>query len=343
MSAVGRDAQTYHSAADYVLVGECAQIAEVRRLIRRASEVDSTVLILGESGTGKEIVARLIHNLSTRFKQPFVPINCGAVPQELLASELFGHERGAFTGAVVRRKGRFEMAGQGTLLLDEIGEMSTEMQVKLLRVLQERRFERLGSQSETLLVKARVIAATHRDLEMLVGDGGFRQDLYYRLNVFPIRLPPLRERGPEDVALLVRHALRCCIDRGLTPPRLSAPIYEMLCRYHWPGNVRQVNNIVERLCVMYPEADLTPDQLPDEIRNGSESCHDCSEERPVFEYSGFSFPADFDLKSHLESIEKELINQAIQQASGVIAKAARLLGVRRTTLVEKLKRYGCSE
>lgn len=321
------------------LLGNSRAIMRVRKLVERVACVDTTVLILGASGTGKEVTARQIHALSPRAREPFVPVNCGAIPADLLASELFGHERGAFTGAIVRRKGRFEIAGRGTLLLDEIGEMSPDMQVKLLRVIQEREFERLGSQGGTIAVEARIIAATHRDLRELVREGRFREDLYYRLNVLPIELPPLRERG-EDVLLLVKRVSHRLERRGLRPARLSPAALDGLLVYHWPGNVRQLNNIIERLAILYPGEVVDLSQLPEEITGNFPNSSAAEESRPEFIYSHPGFGEDFNLKCHLELIEEDLIRVALEEAGGVIARAARLLGIRRTTLVEKLKRRG---
>jgi len=321
------------------LLGNSRAMIRVRELVERVACVDTTVLILGASGTGKEVTARQIHARSPRAREPFVPVNCGAIPADLLASELFGHERGAFTGAVVRRKGRFELAGRGTLMLDEIGEMSPDMQIKLLRVIQERKFERLGGQGGALTVEARIIAATHRDLRELVREGRFREDLYYRLNVLPIELPPLRERS-EDVPIMIERVSQRLERRGLAPVHLTPEALDSLLAYHWPGNVRQLNNIIERLAVLYPGEVVDPARLPEEITGNAGKTPSPEESRPEFVCANPGFGEGFDLKRHLGLIEEDLIRMALEETGGVIARAARLLGIRRTTLVEKLKRRG---
>ena len=244
--------------------GESTVMRTLLRLIELVAPVDSNVLILGESGTGKELVARHIHELSARAGGPFVPVNCGAIPAELMESELFGHEKGAFTGALTRRVGRFEFAAGGTLFLDEIGDMSLQMQVKLLRVLQERSFERLGSNT-MIRCDARIVAATHRNLEMRVREGNFREDLYYRLNVFPVQIPPLRERL-SDLPLLIKHILE---HQGITAGpivRLSDEVMQRLMQYGWPGNVRELSNLFEQLTVLHGGRVVRLENLPERFR-----------------------------------------------------------------------------
>jgi sigma-54 specific flagellar transcriptional regulator A len=310
-------------------VGRSAAIAALEKLIRQVAGFDSTVLIYGESGTGKELVARRIHELSDRADAPFVPLNCGAVPRELLESELFGHEKGAFTGAITRRTGRFELADGGTLFLDEIGDMSMDMQVKLLRVLQERTFERVGS-VESRQANVRILAATHRDLERRVLEGQFREDLYFRLNVFPIRVPPLRERL-EDLQQLIVDLVKKGHAAGRSSLSFSELALHRLREYHWPGNVRELANLVERMSILCGSGRVELEELPPPF----------ADERTV-ERDGriAELPSDgLDLRAHLGGIERDLIQRALHQADGTVAQAARLLNLRRTTLVEKLRKY----
>lgn len=246
------------------LVGNSRAMKAVQTMIDQVSDSDANVLILGESGTGKEVVARNLHHLSTRREKPFVPINCGAIPAELLESELFGHEKGAFTGAITARKGRFEMAEGGTLFLDEIGDMPLPMQVKLLRVLQERSYERVGS-NKTLITNVRVIAATHRNLEDHITQGRFCEDLFYRLNVFPIEIPALCER-PEDIPLLINELVTRIEYENRGTVRLTAAAIGSLCRYQWPGNVRELANVIERMVILYPYGTVDFDDLPQKFQ-----------------------------------------------------------------------------
>ncbi|MAU92507.1 MAG: sigma-54-dependent Fis family transcriptional regulator [Gammaproteobacteria bacterium TMED182] len=303
----------------------------MRDLVAQVASSDATVLVVGETGTGKELVARSIHELSARSGGPFVPVNCGAIPAELLESELFGHEKGAFTGAIATRQGRFEMAAGGTLFLDEIGDMPLDMQVKLLRVLQERTFERVGS---TTMLKAdvRIIAATHQNLEALVEAQKFRMDLFYRLDVFPIRTPPLRDRV-SDIALLIAHQLTQLPEAdGLA---LTDAAVQRLEQYPWPGNVRELMNLVERLTILHAGQVVDVQQLPEKYRFGSESA--------LSEQAGSPdrLPDEgVDLKDHIARMEMQLIQEALDRENGVVAKAAALLGLQRTTLVEKMKKLG---
>ncbi|TNH85277.1 sigma-54-dependent Fis family transcriptional regulator [Aeromonas sobria] len=344
-----------------LLVGKGKGIQEVRRLISQVAETDANVLILGESGTGKEVVARAIHELSPRSAGPFVPINCGAIPAELLESELFGHEKGSFTGAVAARRGRFELAQGGTLFLDEIGDMPMPMQVKLLRVLQERLFDRVGG-SKPIQADVRIIAATHRDLEAMIRTQGFREDLYYRLNVFPIETPPLRDRI-NDIPLLLQELLNRHAEQHHGFIRLTQRAMESLMQYPWPGNVRELSNLLERLLILYPHqivdvADLPSRYrlLPCELRDERLTEMD---ERDALA-AVFQQPIELDhalasprtmqlpeegvnLKEMLADLEVELIRQALESQDGVVARAADLLGMRRTTLVEKMKKYGMSK
>lgn len=329
------------------LVGLSDAICESRVLIEQVSNTEASVLILGESGTGKEVIARNIHAISLRAAKPFIPINCGAIPGELLESELFGHEKGAFTGAITTRQGRFELANGGTLFLDEIGDMPLAMQVKLLRVLQERCFERVGS-NKSIPVNVRVIAATHRNLEQAIQDGKFREDLFYRLNVFPIEIPPLRERR-EDIPLLINELIARLEGHGRPIIHLLPEALAVLENYAWPGNVRELANLVERLSILFPNGVVAKEDLPLRIRgNSREKAVQMSipetNERDVLlgimhEESPLR-PESIDLKEHLIKTELILINQALDDADWVVARAASSLKMRRTTLVEKIKKYG---
>jgi sigma-54 specific flagellar transcriptional regulator A len=350
--------------------GNSRAMRAVHRLIEQVAPFDTNVLILGESGTGKEMVARHVHELSGRATHPFVPVNCGAIPADLLESELFGHEKGAFTGALSTRVGRFEFAEGGTLFLDEIGDMSLQMQVKLLRVLQERSFERVGS-NKTIRCNVRIIAATHRDLEAAINDGRFREDLYYRLNVFPLQMPPLRERL-DDLPVLIEHLVQ---RQGAGPHiQLDAGAMTCLSRNRWPGNVRELSNLLERLAILFPAKTVTAADLPERYRNighmawlGSEMRSDARPapihvvapldlssaaleesavpvaDAEVEELLEGTLPrGGIDLKDHLSAIEVGLIRKALEEADGTVAEAARLLRMRRTTLVEKLRKYRLS-
>jgi len=325
-------------------VGKSAATSDVRQLIQQVAGTDANVLILGESGTGKEVVAQNLHRLSNRAEGAFVPINCGAIPPELLESELFGHEKGAFTGAITSRKGRFELAKGGTIFLDEIGDMPMPMQVKLLRVLQERVFERVGS-TQPIDADVRVIAATHRDLELAVAEGRFREDLFYRLNVFPIEMPPLKERA-EDIALLISNFNERLKQAGMDGVRFTPNAMVSLTRHDWPGNVRELANLTERLAILYPGGIVDIQELPTkykydegistlaapDLANQNSEQNQKKVLRPI--------PDDgFDLKNYLVEVEKLYINQALDDCDWVVARAAKKLGMRRTTLVEKMRKH----
>ncbi len=312
------------------IVGQSTPMQKLYRTIQRVSRTATTVLILGESGTGKELIANAIHYHSDRKDKPFVPINCGAIPEELLESELFGHERGAFTGALKERKGRFELAHQGTVFLDEIGEMSQKLQVKLLRFLQEKRFERVGG-GRTIQVEAGIIAATNKDLEKAVEEGSFREDLFYRLNVIPMHVPPLRERE-GDVPLLIHHFLkRHCQEKEIPLKRMSKAAVETLDRYPWPGNVRELENLIERLVILTDSEEIDLDDLPPRIRQ-------CQATRPSALMDISLGETGMDLKKTLDDLENHLIMEALKRANGVKNRAANLLGLNRTTLIEKMKK-----
>ena len=337
--------------------GRSAAVLRLNRMIDQVARFDTTVLILGESGTGKEVAARAIHARSPRKDKPFVAINCGAIPPDLLESELFGHEKGAFTGALTQRKGRFEMAEGGTLLLDEIGDMPMAMQVKLLRVLQERVFERVGG-GPPITCNVRVLAATHRNLEAHIADGKFREDLFYRLNVFPIEMPALRERS-DDLPDLVAAITRQLAEAGRGRVSLTDDAIAALQHYDWPGNVRELSNLLERLAVLHPDGRVGIGDLPARYRAAipddllAKAAPPPEDDLPPLQPAAVpppdpttlsplvSLPAGgLDLRQHIAEIENELIRQALQQSGGVVAHAAPLLGLRRTTLLEKLRKYG---
>ncbi|MFA7388348.1 MAG: sigma-54 dependent transcriptional regulator [Thiohalobacteraceae bacterium] len=327
------------------LVGSSRAIQQVRKYIQQVADSEANVLILGESGTGKEVVARNLHYNSSRRDKAFVPINCGAIPSELLESELFGHEKGAFTGAISARQGRFEMAEGGTLFLDEIGDMSLPMQVKLLRVLQERTFERVGS-NKSIVTNVRVVAATHRNLEEALKEGKFREDLFYRLNVFPIEMPPLRERA-EDIPMLVNELIRRIEHEKRGSVRLTSAAVMALCHYPWPGNVRELANVIERMAILHPFGVVDIGDLPEKFQLDDDSVplSKLSEDLVInpqpLEFDEPRLPrGGIDLKEHLSHLELTFIKQALDDAGGVVAHAAKRLGMRRTTLVEKLRKYG---
>lgn len=339
-------ASTHKTPLFRSLVGNSDSIRQVRKLIEQVADTEASVLVLGESGTGKEVVARNIHALSSRANKPFVPINCGAIPGELLESELFGHEKGAFTGAITSRQGRFELAHGGTLFLDEIGDMPLSMQVKLLRVLQERCFERVGS-SKSIEVNVRIIAATHRNLEVAIKEGKFREDLFYRLNVFPIEMPPLRNRS-SDIALLFNELVSRIEGEDRPTVRLMPDAMDALNMYNWPGNVRELANLVERLSILYPNGIVCKDDLPRRFQGEYRSAYieipSSTAEREtllqVISQDQLSNSDGIDLKEHLVKTELALISQALDEFDWVVAHAASYLNMRRTTLVEKMRKYG---
>jgi sigma-54 specific flagellar transcriptional regulator A len=375
--------------------GTSTAIRDVIALIRQVAVFDSTALVLGESGTGKEVVARAIHDLSPRRGRPFVAVNCGAIPADLLESELFGHEKGSFTGAIAARKGRFEIAEGGTLFLDEIGDMSPSMQVKLLRVLQERVFERVGNHV-SIRCNVRIIAATHRNLEDSITRGTFREDLFHRINVFPIEMPPLRSRS-EDIPLLIRDFVAHNLSEGRGRLQLSPRALAALALHSWSGNVRELGNLIERLSIVCSNRvvevrDLPPKYRPPEDWTLEVKALDSSlcisalddasqaiaveEQLPLSDESALTMleseafepeplepsrlaPTAFqaatmdpfqamtilpeegmDLRAHLLAIERRLVEQALARSNGTVAHAARLLNLRRTTLVEKLRKLG---
>jgi len=376
-----------------VLAGDSPAMRSLRALIRRVATSDSTVLILGESGTGKELVAQSIHRLSTRHSNRFVPVNCGAIPADLLESELFGHTKGAFTGALADRRGRFELANSGTLFLDEIGDMRLDMQVKLLRVLQERVIDRVGD-DRSIPVNVRVVAATHRQLEESISQGKFRADLFYRLNVVPLYVPALRDRG-DDVTILFDHFAKRCATPGQLPIRASEDLREWMTSYSWPGNCRELLNLVERLTVFWPAQDLSLKSIPssmlprgastvvgasspdeqaailelfqgdEDLMSAKEAAHaaaDCVSDvadlavaELVVRESSSNWSAELpaaaaptlsnatvDLKQMLADFESAWIREAMKVTEGNITHAAELLGLARTTLIERLRKYDLS-
>ena len=371
------------------------EIKALRELIKTLAPSDSTVLILGESGTGKELVAKALHECSSRAKGPFIPVNCGAIPKDLLESELFGHKRGSFTGAISDRKGRFQLADKGTLFLDEIGDMSMDLQVKLLRVLQERKVDPVGSLG-AIPIDVRVIAATHQNIESLIDEGRFRKDLYYRLNVMPVEVQPLAERV-KDIPVLIEHFARQQAQGAKAPISISQASMELLSNYEWPGNVRELSNLIDRYTTLYAgqEVDLRSvpaSMVPAGIKKLME--RDCigvtnrsqlgsietkpsarklkfvKEENfrlssiktkakessildsPIDEVQrvialaqgGQDFPDEgVELKQRLLEIETHLISEALSKAKGNVSKTARLLSLQRTTLIEKINKYGIQQ
>lgn len=312
------------------IIGDAPAMQRVFRLVQKVAPTDSTVHIHGESGTGKELFAQAVHDLSRRADKPFIKVNCGAIPDNLLESELFGHEKGAFTDAVKRRIGRFELADGGTLFLDEIGDISTSMQVKLLRVLQEQEFERVGGE-KTVSVDVRVITATNRDLEAEVAAGRFREDLLYRLKIIPLDLPPLRQRV-EDIPRLAEHFLAKLARRTRSPARsVSAAALASLQGWTWPGNVRELENVMEQAMVFADEETLEVDDLPAHISGGRAD-------------NLLQLPdGDRPLPEILEDLERQLIERAYQQADGVKTETARILGIKTPALYYKLEKYGVGE
>ena len=327
-----------------LLDGDSPAIRRVDNLCRHVAQTNSNVLITGESGTGKEVVAKSIHNVSARADHPFIAVNCGAIPPDILESELFGHEKGSFTGAISSRKGRFELAEGGTLFLDEIGDMPLPMQVKLLRVIQERAYERVGG-TKTMSSDVRLIAATHQNLEDQIGEGKFRTDLFFRLNVFPIELPPLRERKTDIPCLITIFAKKMTKELDLSEPlRFEQSAIDAICQYDLPGNVRELRNLVERLSILHHGETISPSMLPQRYQAGLKPAAALKQEHPT-PSPAFSInmatlsEGAFDMKQHLVMIERDLINQALDSSDGVVSKAAKLLSLQRTTLIQKMRKY----
>jgi sigma-54 specific flagellar transcriptional regulator A len=373
------------SITDSLLLGNSAPMQQVKLLIQQVAQSNASVLILGESGTGKELVAKALHQESSRCEHAYVPVNCGAIPAELLESELFGHEKGAFSGASSAKKGRFELADKGTLLLDEIGEMPLNMQVKLLRVLQEQVIDRVGSEKPRA-IDVRIVAATHQNLSDKVATRDFREDLYYRLNVFPIQIPPLRDRG-EDISLLWHFFAKELCFGDDAPVSLSVAAAHDLMQRQWKGNCRELRNLVERMSILYPGTEITLQNLQPGApmlvsemiaveRQSELALHPQTaaaspmpasvgleenvpprlfeplavDEQPSNTYeladmlvSGIDISQGCDLKQQLIAVETQLIQKALDATSGNVSKASQLLSVRRTTLIEKIKKYQLQE
>jgi sigma-54 specific flagellar transcriptional regulator A len=367
LNKLKKEQRTHKTSFFRSLVGESLRMQDVRKLIDKVAPTEANVLILGESGSGKEVIARNVHYLSTRRDKPFVPVNCGAIPDELMESELFGHEKGAFTGALSARKGRFELAEGGTLFLDEIGDMPLPMQVKLLRVLQERSFERVGG-NKTIKCDVRIVAATHRNLDQMIDQERFREDLYYRLNVFPIKCPALRERQ-EDIPLILQNLIPRFCSKDNQGIKFTHAALQSLFVYPWPGNVRELSNLVERLTILYPNKMIDVFDLPIKYQSGEipatdpkirdvelgkylnndifdglrktsparEQYHDIADDVPV------ALPLEgVSLKEYLSKLEVNLIVQALEQSDWIVVRAATQLGIRRTTLIEKMRKYDIS-
>ncbi len=378
----------------YGIIGQNEQMRSVFKLIRKLARTDSTVLITGESGTGKEVIARAIHRCSTDNAQPMVAVNCGAIPSELLESELFGYEKGAFTGAVKTKVGKFEAAGSGTIFLDEIGDMCMPLQVKLLRVLQEKEFERVGG-TAPLKCRARIITATNKDLEEEIKEKNFREDLYYRLNVIPLHIPPLRERK-DDLGILIRYFFsRFVVTKNPDVKGIDKDALEYLIRYNWPGNVRELENLMERMIILADGDSIALEDVPEKVKRNqmtsdvegqsieevvvnvlkdfsltlthgceiakSESKQETSTKQMLSKETETgntaesrygSVPPEIsltslegenqNLKGFMDDIEVRLINQALEKAGGVKQLAADILGIKRTTLTEKIKKYSSS-
>ncbi|HBZ70298.1 MAG TPA: DNA-binding response regulator [Deltaproteobacteria bacterium] len=311
------------------VVGTSAALRRVLDTVEKVADTESTVLITGESGTGKELIARALHFNSRRADRMFVTVNCGAIPEELLESELFGHMRGAFTNAFAHREGRFSLANGGSIFLDEIGDMSSNLQVKMLRVLQDRTFEPVGS-SKTVRVNVRVIAATNQNLEQAIRERRFREDLFYRLNVIPIEMPPLRERS-DDVPLLIHHFLERVNHGKAKAVGITAQAVDQLCAYDWPGNVRELENLMERLAILRGEGQISVEDLPRSIRD---RVSEPSFAAPRVPASGLPF------NEVVDRFEADLIRQALEHTHWNKNRAAQLLGLNRTTLLEKMKKKG---
>ena len=329
--------EVYKKFAMDNLIGRSSKMREIFSLIKRIAETDSTVLITGESGTGKELVSRAIHYHSKRKNAPFIPVHCASIPENLLESELFGYEKGAFTGAVSSKPGRFVLADGGTLFLDEIGDMPLNLQTKLLRVLEEKEFIPVGG-TRSRKVDVRFIAATNRDLEKLVKDGKFREDLFYRINVVPIHLPPLRERK-EDIPILAGFFLdKYSKEMGAPPKKLSPEALELLLRYNWPGNVRELENTMERVVVLFRDvSEVKPEHLPQNMRGvGDTATTSSSLSSPSISPS----LEELTLEEAINHIQREMILRALEKAGGVQTKAAEILGTTRRILRYKMEKLG---
>lgn len=313
---------------DYELTGSSAATMELKEAIGIIAPTNAWVLIMGENGTGKELVARSLHRLSRRASKPFIEVNCAAIPEDLIESELFGHEKGAFTGATQKKRGKFDLAHEGTLFLDEVADMSLKAQAKILRILQEKKFERVGG-TRMIHVDVRVIAATNKDLEKEMEEGRFRQDLYYRLNVIPLRIAPLRERKEDIPPLVSRFLKEFSRKEGVPEKRITDDALEMLMRHSWPGNVRELKNIVERLVIMVPGDVIRVEDVPLFSRNGYE--------RSAAELES---PASDSLRAAKQDFEKQYILKKLREFDGNISKTAEAIGLERSNLHRKIRSYG---
>ena len=347
-NAFGKERILHPDDPSLHLIGDSAAIEEVRSLIRYAAATAIPVMITGPSGCGKEVVAKALHLCSSRVDEKFVGVNCGAIPRDLLESELFGHEKGSFTGAIAQRKGQFEDADNGTLFLDEIGDMPFDMQVKLLRVLEEKQIERIGS-TQSIAIDTRIISATHQNLDQAIAEKRFREDLFYRLSVFPIDIPALKERR-EDIAPLIRHF----IDKiGGEEIYFTPEAMDILENYAWPGNARELRNIIERAVVLFPGIVISASQVSSLFRRRASNAPTYQEHAlpSSFPHHGEAHPfrdgasdrgtvgGGFDLKKHLMQEERKYLLSALRMAEGVVAEAAHLVSLRRTTFVEKMRRH----
>ena len=327
------------------LIGESPQMKHIQELIRRVAPTTGSVLITGENGTGKELVAQSLHSLSSRFNKSFIEVNCAAIPEELIESELFGHERGAFTGATQLRRGKFDLANGGTLFLDEIGDMSLKTQAKILRILQEQKFERVGG-SQTISVDVRIIAATNKDLKAEIQNGNFREDLFYRLNVIPFNVPPLRERA-QDIPLLAEHfAKEYGISHGRPPMLLSNEAMQVLKLYPWPGNVRELRNLFERIIILTPESeDAQPITAAGLLRNMQDEAFTLRMEdegilEPKSDRVASSLISGRNLRDARQEFEKDFILKTLKEHDWNISRAAHSLGIERSHLHRKIKSFG---
>jgi sigma-54 specific flagellar transcriptional regulator A len=310
------------------LIGHSEHICKIRNMIKQVADSDSTVLILGQSGTGKDVIASCIHALSKRSPHPLVPINCGAIPSELMESELFGHEKGAFTGALTKRAGRFEIANNGTLFLDEIGDMPLNMQVKLLRVIQDRTIDRVGGNA-AIKVDVRLIAATNKNLEELIQQNRFREDLFYRLNVFPINVPKLADRK-DDIPLLIEHHLQRIYSRLSYRVQFTENAIESLCQYGWPGNIRELENFLERMVILYRDEVIDADKLDTQYKQNTAKTTSLPPEIAQ---------APFNIKEYIAGMERQLIEFALEKSNGLVSAAAEYLSLGKSTLIDKMKKY----
>lgn len=326
------DAEELHASHPVLdkLIGKSQAICKIRAMIKQVAYSDSTVLILGQSGTGKDIISSCIHHFSNRSENAFVPINCGAIPSELMESELFGHEKGAFTGAITRRPGRFEIANGGTLFLDEIGDMPLPMQVKLLRVIQERTIDRVGGNA-SIKVDVRLIAATNKNLDELIKQGMFREDLFYRLNVFPINVPSLSERN-EDIPYLIDYHLNRIHERLKHKVEFTDNAKEIICHYPWPGNIRELENFLERMVILHRDQVIDEKDIDDTYKQKKSSINSSSlPDHPA--------GTPFNIKEYIANVERQMIQFALDRSNGIVNVAAEYLSLGRSALVEKMKKY----